>query len=241
MLDQPLVIMTSNGSMEVSHWCPLLSITHGPGGTRTRLKVKDAHGSPYVILHRGQILLGGGSKAQFGLSDASWQRKGPGIHLWDAQPEGPSSLFGDTTPQPASFPFFHRKAVFPAGGAGCAVTASDPRNPLPFRARSLDFADLSFFWRGNEEEMPYRKGTANQGAPPGLCFSWKTPSFRLSLPAFPSASWEKSGFGARDSAKGRSRVMGEGMLFPHPSPASGPACLWPIPPRCRVMVMRSDT
>lgn len=86
---------------------------------------------------------GGGPRAQFGLADASQQREGPDSDLWNVQPEGTSSPFAETSPQPTPvsyfFLFFCRKVVFAAGGAGCAVVAWDPHTSSSFWARYHDF------------------------------------------------------------------------------------------------------
>lgn len=93
---------------------------------------------------------GKGLRAQFGLTDASQQREGPGIHLWDAQPEGTSSPFAATSPQPPVFPrksgFF---VFFAVEGAGCAVAAWEPHAPFSFWPTSRDFApDLPILSEG---------------------------------------------------------------------------------------------
>ena len=101
---------------------------------------------------------GGGLRAQFGLADASRQREGSDIHLWDARPEGTSSPFAETSPQTASAShFFRRKAVFAVEGAGCAVTAWDPHTPFSFWARAHDFAGCSPDSFEGEMRGPERK------------------------------------------------------------------------------------
>lgn len=75
---------------------------------------------------------GGGPRAQFGLADdASQQREGPDSDLWNVQPEGTSSPFAETSPQPTPvsyiFFFFLQKSVFCCGrGWLCCGSVGSP-------------------------------------------------------------------------------------------------------------------